>query len=115
MNPKSIQRTLGSDIREEDLLEARLGDYVRKWHLADWVIIQDMNKERIVPAIFLDIVREQGKEINGILFQLSKEELDKMDHRERNYDRIHVSNLVEPKVSEPVYTYVEKEQYTVSP
>jgi len=115
VNPKSIQRTLGREISEEDLLEARLSDHVRKWQLVDWVIIQDLNLERIIPAIFLDIVREQGKEVNGILFQLSEEELDKMDCSERNYDRIHISNLIEPIVSDPVYMYVGKEKYTVPP
>ena len=115
INPKSIQRTLGREISKEDLLEARLSDHVRKWQLVDWIIIQDLNLERIIPAIFLDVVREQGKEVNGILFQLSEEELDKIDRRERNYDRIHISNQVEPIVSDPVYMYVGKEEYTVPP
>ena len=115
INPKSIQRTLGREIGEEDLLEASLSDHVRKWQLVDWIFIKDLNLERIIPAIFLDVVREQGKEVNGILFQLSEEELDKMDCRERNYDRIHISNLIEPKVSDPVYTYVGKEKYNVPP
>lgn len=115
INPKSIQRMLGREVNEEDLLEARLSAYVRKWQLVDWVIIQDPNPKRIIPAIFLDIVREQGKEVNGILFQLSEEELDKMDRCERNYNRIHISNLVEPIVSDPVYTYVGNEKYTVPP
>ncbi len=115
INPKSIQRTLGREISKEDLLEARLSDHVRKWQLVDWVIIQDPNLKRIIPTIFLDIVLEQGKEVNGILFQLSEEELDKMDRRERNYDRIDISNLIEPNVSKPVYMYVGKEKYTVPP
>lgn len=100
---------------EEYLLEAMLSDHVRKWQLVDWVIIQGLNPERIIPAIFLDVVQEQGKEVNGILFQLSEEELDKMDRRERNYDRIQISNLIEPKVSDPVYMYVGNEKYTVPP
>ena len=115
VNPKSIQRTLGREIAKEDLLEARLSDHVRKWQLVDWIIIQDLNPERIIPAIFLDVVREQGKKVNGILFQLFEEELDKMDRRERNYDRIHISNLIDPTVSDPVYTYVGNEKYTVPP
>ena len=115
INPKSIQRTIGREIGKQYLLKARLSDHVRKWQLVDWVIYNDLKGKRIIPAIFLDIVKEQGKEVNGILFELSEKELDEMDRRERNYNRIDVSNLIEPKVGDLVYTYVGKKEYTVPP
>lgn len=115
INPKSIQRTLGREIRVEDLLEARIHDYIRKWQLVDWVLIEGFDRERSIPAIFLDIVWQPGAKTNGILIPLSVDELHKMGQRERNYDRIYVSTLIEPSVSEHIYTYIGKKEYITPP
>ncbi len=115
INPKSVQKTLGRELRIEDLLVGRIHDHVRKWQLVDWVIIEGFNEERSVPAVFLDLVRHEGAWVNGILIPLSKEELHKMDQREKNYDRIDVSNLIEPEVDGQTYTYMGKKDHINPP
>ena len=90
-------------------------DYVRKWQLVDWVMFGENNLGRPIPAIFLDLVRQVGAKTNGILIPISEEELNKMDKRERNYDRVNVSNLIEPNMSEHIYTYFGKKEHTSPP
>jgi len=115
INPKSIKRTLEREIKAEDLIEALIHDYVRKWQLVDWVMIAENNLVRSIPAIFLDLVRQIGARTNGILIPISEEELNKMDIRERNYDRVNVSNLIDPNVSEYIYTYFGKKEHASPP
>jgi len=115
INPKSIKRTLGREIKAEDLIEALIHDYVRKWQLVDWVMFGENNLGRPIPAIFLDLMRQVGAKTNGILIPISEEELNKMDKRERNYDRVNVSNLIKPNMSEYIYTYFGKKEHTSPP
>jgi len=115
INPNSIQRTLGREITVDNLIEALIHDYVRKWQLVDWVIIEENNKEKPIPAIFLDIVRQPGAMTNGILIPILEDEINKMDKRERNYDRVNVSNLIDPSISEYIFTYIGKKEHTIPP
>lgn len=115
INPKSIQRTLGREIKVEYLIEAMIYNYVRKWQVVDWVIIEEYNMEKPIPAIFLDMVRQSGAMTNGILIPIFENELDKMDKRERKYDRVNVSNLIEPRISEYIFTYIGKKEHTTPP
>ncbi len=114
INPKSIQRTLGREIRVEDLVEAKIHDHIRKWQLVDWVLIEGSDKKSI-PAIFLDLVWLPEVKTNGILVPLAADELHKMDQRERNYNRINVSTFIEPKVNEHIYTYMGKKEHVTPP
>ena len=115
INPKSVQKTLGREVKIENLAVRRIDSHVRKWQLVEWVIIEGSNEERPVPAVFLDLVQHQGAWVNGILIRLSKEELHKMDEREKNYDRIDVSKLIEPKVDGETYTYMGKREHINPP
>jgi hypothetical protein len=62
----------------------------------------------IRPAVyvaFLDLERAPKGEVNGTVRRVSTMELELLDKRERNYDRIDVSGLLEG-VEDPVWTYV---------
>jgi len=106
MNPGSIQKTVSREVPRETLITAVLHDYVRKWDLVELIRFVDDRSDSVVPAVFLDVVKQSGREVNGILLALSEEELRKMDEREKNYNRVNVSSLAEPIVSPDVFSYV---------
>jgi cation transport regulator ChaC len=115
VNPRSIRNTLGEELREEEVALAILRDYVRKWQLVDWVQVEHVNQGP-TPAIFLDLVPQQGAVVNGVLLPISPKGLSKMDQREKNYDRIDVSALIHTPLSEePVFTYVGKREHCIPP
>ena len=59
---------------------------------------------------FLNICPNQGKTIMGILFRVCHEELNKLDQRERNYQRIDVTKKIEEKVAGKVWVYIGLEE-----
>ena len=112
MNLQSIQKTVSRRVAREELQPAVLNDFVRKWDLLEWIKFVDEPSAGIVPAVFLDVVRQLGRQTNGILLSLTEDELTKMDGREKNYDRVNVSSLIAPRVGGDVFTYIGKEIHT---
>lgn len=56
-------------------------------------------------VVFLNIVPDAGRSVNGAVFPVSGEELAELDRRERNYDRIEVSSSLAQAVGGTVWTY----------
>jgi cation transport regulator ChaC len=54
---------------------------------------------------FLDIVPEPGGTVNGLLFEVSEDELERLDRRERNYRRVEVAGAIDADVSGAVWAY----------
>jgi hypothetical protein len=55
---------------------------------------------------FLNIVRDPGATVNGVLFEVDEELLERLDRRERNYERIEVSSQIGRGVDGRVWAYV---------
>jgi hypothetical protein len=56
-------------------------------------------------VVFLNIVAQAGRYVNGAVFPVSAEELVELDRRERNYGRIEVSSSLAEPVDGIVWTY----------
>jgi cation transport regulator ChaC len=112
INPRSIQKTVSREVSRDELQPAMLRDFVRKWDLVEWIKFVNDPSGSIVPAVFLDVAKQPGRQVNGVLLALTEEELAKMDGREKNYGRADVSHLIEPHVASVVFTYVGKEIHT---
>ena len=66
-----------------------------------------------VYVTFLDIYPKAGARINGLVIPVSKSELVRLDQRERNYQRVDVTDAIEPEVEGIVWTYIgTKDAYT---
>ncbi len=55
---------------------------------------------------FLDLVEADGAEVEGALLSVDAAELAALDARERQYERVDVTALVDPLPGGPVWTYV---------
>ena len=61
------------------------------------------------PAVFvafLDLLPAPGSSVNGVVRPVSREALDLLDRRERNYDRVDVTSSIEPAPAGRVWAYL---------
>ena len=130
MNVTNLQRYLGRDLispqmfeREaknksiiEDFTYCGLKDFRRCWNIAmdNRLDLPDYKyyinkKTRIRPQgfiTFLNIRSHRNTTIDGILFSVSDRELKQLDRRERNYQRIDVTDKIDLKVQGNVWVYI---------
>ncbi|WP_019504636.1 gamma-glutamylcyclotransferase family protein [Pleurocapsa sp. PCC 7319] len=59
---------------------------------------------------FLNIRFDQDKTIIGILFRVSEPELENLDQRERNYQRIDITHLINRAIQGKAWVYLGLEQ-----
>jgi hypothetical protein len=114
--PESATKTLGRKIYDKDVLLGDIKDYSRLWNLVVQVILHNQQSDNIVNAVFLNIQKHQGKVINGALLQVTENELIKLDIREKQYQRIDITNNVLTYLSgeSVIFTYVGKSEFLVN-
>lgn len=98
------------------MVAGRLRGYRRTWNVA-------MDNSQAIPGykqyvdpdtgtpppcfvVFLNVVPDPRRDVNGAVFPVTAEELAALDRRERNYDRIDVSSSLAEPVAGRVWTYV---------
>ena len=69
----------------------------------------DTGERPPVHVTFLNIYPAAEGRVNGIAFPVTAEELDQLDRRERNYDRIDVTRLLDVDLGGTVWTYLGSE------
>lgn len=61
------------------------------------------------PAVFvafLNLVEHADSNVNGVILPVSDRDLDALDHRERNYDRLEISDRIAEALDGPVWAYL---------
>jgi cation transport regulator ChaC len=104
VSPASLGATLGRPVLPgEGWAEAVVHDYGRRWNYGilhtegRWTDADGI--ERSVTIVALGVVAATGESANGVVVAVSDRELARLDHRERHYDRVDVSELFEPVAS----------------
>ena len=69
----------------------------------------DTGERPPVHVTFLNIYPAAEGRVNGIAFPVTAEALDRLDRRERNYDRIDVTRLLDVDLGGTVWTYLGSE------
>lgn len=111
VNLASAAKTLGRDIERADVQVVEATSYARVWRVVAPVIIPAYSEEP-VPAVFLDIVEEHGSRVNGIILEVSAEELAAFDIREKQYTRIDITPYIRPRVENArVFAYQGKPEF----
>jgi len=113
--PENINITLKRKILENQLLRVDLQEYARIWNLVDHVIMTESGKKE--EAVFLNIIRNKDSSVNGVMFEITDEEIKNFDNREKNYERVDVTDNIFPKMENKgemtVYTYVGKSKFLI--
>jgi cation transport regulator ChaC len=117
INPQSIALTLGRKVDPEGLTQVEITGYYRSWNLVVPVVISDQSQNsRTINAVFLDLQKRSGMAANGVIFSVEAYELENMDIREKQYERIEVTSNIcylDQKSDIAVYTYVGKPEFFV--
>lgn len=112
----SVSKSLRRSVQPEELLACQLGGYRRDWEIAIPVIFDD---EYEANALFLDVQPTADSFVNGVLLQVSADELAILAAREAQYDTIEVTanirytentGAVDPLASQ-VFTFCGKPQH----
>jgi cation transport regulator ChaC len=95
---------------------ARLRGFRRCWDVAmdnrrripGYKVFVDPESNEAPPVFvtFLNIRRDGGASVNGVLFPATDAELEALDARERNYRRVDVTRFVEAGDDAPTWAYV---------
>jgi len=113
---KSLKIFLGRDrLSSDDWQFYRLSSYRRIWNVAmdnqvdlpgyKYYIDPKTQIRPDVSVTFLNVYLQPESSIDGLLFQVSPNELKHVDRRERNYSRIDVSDKVNIAVDGKVWLY----------
>jgi cation transport regulator ChaC len=118
VSPQSASRTLGRAV--EPVAIARLPGWRRRWSQArdnltcekTFARSADGSLFRHVLGLNLEPTGEADEAPNGVLLELTEEELRRLDVREMRYDRVDVTEQVEASGGmERVFAYTAKEAH----
>ena len=109
----------GSLLRYEGGISCHLLGHRRAWNVAmdnrrtipgyKFYVDPDTGECPAVHVAFLNIYPAAGGRVNGFAFPVTAEVLDGLDRRERNYDRIDVTRLLDLDLGGTVWTYLGTE------
>lgn len=103
---ESLARTTGRHVAPASVREAWLDGWRRTWNVYD--LVRAEGDGIPMPMAFYNIEPDPGARCNGVLIPLRREDLEKLDLRERQYDRVEVTAAVNPPPPGRTYTYVGK-------
>ncbi len=97
VSPASAARTVERDVTDQVML-AMLADYGRRWNYgslhqrASWHSPRGPVVDGVVVCLGLEAAA--GERCNGSIFPVTPDELARLDWRERDYDRVDVTDLI---------------------
>lgn len=134
MDRSSMELTLGGSFKDS-IYQVHLDGYNRKWNftrafddpaflevtpearLYDHFYIKNGDTLPLERILGLNIVEKPGSSMNGILYILSPEDLEKLDRREIGYERIEVQDSIREFLIEggEVFAYKASSQNIYTP
>lgn len=112
MLEESIHKTLQRTEQKYPLFDATLKGYGRGWDIV--IDIFSDTLQRPIKALFLNIRKNSDGLVDGMIFSVSFEELNRLKEREVNYDCIEVTPYITSSVLEPadvVVTFVGQSEH----
>lgn len=114
INRMSAQNALKRALKQEEMNPAILVGFSRVWRAKERIYFEILNANKT--GVFLDLKEKNGGHVNGVLIEVSPQELQQMKLREKNYDCIDVTkHLINHKASFQVFTFVCKPECRVKP
>ena len=105
----------GSLLRRDGGIPCRLLGHRRAWNVAmdnrrtipgyKYYVDPETGERPPVRVTFLNVYAAAGS-VNGVALPVSPEELGRLDRRERNYDRIDVTERLDADLGGTVWTYI---------
>ena len=121
VNLKNLQNYLGRKLAfDSDFVICGLKNFHRCWNIAmdnrldlpdyKYYIEQKTGNRFNGFVTFLNIRFDKDKTIIGVLFRVSEPELENLDQRERNYQRIDITHQINRAIQGKAWVYIGLEQ-----
>jgi cation transport regulator ChaC len=115
---RSLERTLGRTY-DGPFLPCTITGWRRSWDAAmsNDIYFTDTEDGPMYPEniLYLNIRRDSGTRLNGVVFMVDEAELANFDKRESIYDRVEISRELNPIVTNgPAFVYVCKPEHQLS-
>jgi hypothetical protein len=105
LSPESATRTLLRPVTAADLHPAYLRGFRRTWTAAAEVFVNSDTAPKLYTALFLDLSTAPDVTCNGVLLDVEDDEWERLDLRERMYERAAVQVELGGKLTS-AFTYV---------
>lgn len=112
MLEESIHKTLQRSEEKYPLFDATLKGYARGWDIV--IDIFSDTLQRPIKALFLNVRKEPTLSVEGMIFSVTFEELNRLKEREVNYDCIEVTPHISASIlgsSDVVVTFVGQSEH----
>jgi cation transport regulator ChaC len=93
INLKSLSRTIKREASIDNIIPVKLHSFKRKWNLKEQVYSSELNTT--INAIFLNIEKDNNSWTNGVIFEVTNDELKFLNNRERKYKHINIAQHIE--------------------
>lgn len=114
INRTSAENVLKRPLTRDDLIPALLHGFQRCWSAREDLYFEGLGRQ--ASGIFLDLLPAPGSQLNGVVMQISPQELERLKLREKNYDCLDIAqSLQEPRPSGEVFTFVCRAEHRVRP
>ncbi len=119
VDPSSVGRTIGRQVAPgSDLVRAELVGWGRRWnygvgHIGARWVGDDGVEVADGTIVALGVVQSPGERVNGVVVRVFPDDLERLDRRERDYDRVDVTASLAslgpcPSAVDRVVTYVPR-------
>lgn len=112
VSPASLGGTLGRiPVRGEDFLAAEVQGWERRWNYGIRVqpgSLKGPDAEHVQVIVALGIIEAAEACMNGVLALVHPDELERLDARERNYDRVDVTGHVRVLEDSPTAAQIHR-------
>jgi len=113
MSIDSAQKVLKRKLKLSDLVPAILQNYSRAWNLKETVFFEAINS--IATGVFLNIQPDLASSLNGLIINISEDELNSLRIREKNYDCVDITLQVENHEGyTQIYTFIAKKEFILT-
>lgn len=104
INLKSAQKSFRRVLKQNDLIPVQIKGYERVWNALESIQFND----EVVNGVFLNIQKNENATMYGVVIELSKEELEILKLREKNYSCIEIeaNNVLNKKFDMPLMAFM---------
>jgi len=104
INLKSAQKSFQRVLKQNDLIPVQIRGYERVWNAIESIQFND----EVVNGVFLNIQKNENATMFGVVIELSKEELEILKLREKNYACIEIDakNVLNKKFDTPLMAFM---------
>lgn len=103
LDPDSVARTVGRPVAPSDLVDAVLLDHQRDWEIR--IPVRSLVLKVELDALFLDLVPRAGAYVNGAILPATDDDIQRLAHREAQYELVDVSAQVIAPIPARVVTF----------